>query len=99
MKNINPVVILLCAYFLAIGFPLSAQMPPQQWSKKYGGGNIDIPFTIKYTSDGGSVVAGYTDSKNGDISAHPNREYWDLWVVKLDRCGNIQWEKSLGGTG
>src|SRR6202008_1037230 len=27
-----------------------------------------------------------------------NREYWDLWVVKLDRCGNIQWERSFGGS-
>ena len=99
VKNITPIVIFLCAYFLTNGFTLSAQMPPQQWSKKYGGGAIDIPFSLKYTSDGGTIVAGYTDSKNGDVSAHLNREYWDLWIVKLDRCGNIQWEKSLGGTG
>lgn len=75
-----------------------AQLPPAQWARQYGGNNVDIPFSIKYTTDGGSIVAGYTDSKDGDISPQPNREYWDLWVVKLDRCGAIQWERSFGGS-
>jgi hypothetical protein len=65
----------------------------------YGGSSVDIPFAIKFTSDGGTIIAGYTDSKNGDISPKANREYWDLWLLKLDKCGNVQWEKSLGGTG
>lgn len=75
------------------------QLPPKQWARHYGGGSVDIPFVIKFTSDGGTVVAGYTDSKNGDVSPQPNRDYWDLWIVKLDRCGTMQWERSFGGTG
>lgn len=75
-----------------------AQLPPQQWARKYGGDQVDIPFAIKFTTDGGTIVAGYTDSRGGDVSPQPNREYWDLWVIKLDRCGNIQWERSFGGT-
>jgi gliding motility-associated-like protein len=75
------------------------QLPPRQWALHYGGGTVDIPFVIKLTSDGGTVVGGYTDSKNGDVSPQPNRDYWDLWIVKLDKCGTIQWEKSFGGTG
>ena len=78
---------------------LQAQLPTKLWSKTYGGSGVDIPFTIKLTSDGGTIAAGYTDSKDGDIAAHPNREYWDLWVLKLDKCGNIEWERSFGGTG
>lgn len=73
-------------------------MPPQQWARQYGGANVDIPYSIKVTVDGGTIVAGYTDSENGDVSPQPNREYWDLWVLKLDRCGIIQWERSFGGT-
>jgi len=76
-----------------------AQTPPLQWATQYGGGNVDIPFTIKMTLDGGTIVGGYTDSKSGDVSPQPNRDYWDLWLVKLDKCGQIEWEKSLGGTG
>lgn len=75
-----------------------AQLPPQQWAHQYGGSEVDIPFAIKFTVDGGTVITGYTDSKNGDINPQPDREYWDLWIVKLDRCGIIQWEKSFGGS-
>ncbi|MBL7731609.1 MAG: gliding motility-associated C-terminal domain-containing protein [Chitinophagaceae bacterium] len=78
---------------------LRAQLPPQHWARHYGGSNVDIPFTIKFTADGGTITAGYTDSKSGDVSPQPNREYWDLWVLKLDKCGTIQWERSFGGTG
>ncbi|HRG83210.1 MAG TPA: hypothetical protein PLO99_11910, partial [Chitinophagaceae bacterium] len=78
--------------------PGHAQLPPQQWANQYGGGNVDIPYAIKITADGGTIITGYTDSKNGDISPQPNREYWDLWVVKLNRCGSIEWEKSFGGS-
>lgn len=95
MKYHYPLSILIS---LCITGMVQAQLPPQQWARKYGGADVDIPFSIKYTTDGGTVVAGYTDSKNGDISPQPNREYWDLWVIKLDKCGNIQWEKSFGGT-
>lgn len=78
---------------------LSAQIPPMQWAHHYGGADVDIPYTIKFTSDSGTIIAGYTDSKSGDVSPQPAREYWDLWVLKLDKCGTIQWEKSFGGTG
>ncbi len=75
-----------------------AQLPAQHWARTYGGSNVDIPFSIKFTSDGGTVTCGYTDSKDGDTNTQPNREYWDLWVLKLDKCGNIQWQKSFGGS-
>lgn len=93
MKNLY-----LLSILLSIAIAVPAQLPPQQWARQYGGADVDIPLAIKITSDGGSVVAGYTDSEDGDISPQPNREYWDLWVVKLNRCGNIEWERSFGGT-
>jgi gliding motility-associated-like protein len=74
-------------------------MPTLNWAKHYGGINVDIPYVIKFTPDGGTIVAGYTDSKDGQVSPKPNRDYWDLWVVKLSSCGNVEWEKSIGGTG
>ena len=95
MKNFYQLSCLICCCILTTA---QAQLPPQQWARKYGGSDVDIPFAIKFTTDGGTIVAGYTDSKSGDVSPQPNREYWDLWVVKLDRCGTIQWEKSFGGT-
>jgi len=91
---------LLClGIFIYAGLTAQTPLPPVQWTNHYGGSQVDIPFVIKFTADGGTVVAGYTDSKDGDINPHAPREYWDLWVAKLDRCGNIQWEQSFGGTG
>jgi hypothetical protein len=89
------ILFLVCLGLLAMA---QAQLPPQQWGRTYGGNDVDIPFSIKFTTDGGTIVVGYTDSKSGDVSVQPNREYWDLWAVKLDRCGNIQWERSFGGS-
>lgn len=93
MRNLYLLISAVC-----LSFSAWAQLPPVQWARQYGGNNVDIPFSIKFTTDGGTIVAGYTDSKDGDISPQPNREYWDLWVVKLDRCGVIEWERSFGGS-
>jgi gliding motility-associated-like protein len=87
------------AILYAVQVSAQAQLPPVQWALHYGGGEVDIPYVIKFTNDGGTVVAGYTDSRTGDVSPQPNRDYWDLWIVKLDKCGVIQWERSFGGTG
>jgi gliding motility-associated-like protein len=84
---------------LVINQAAQAQLPPQHWAIQYGGSDVDIPHSIKFTPDGGTIVAGYTSSKDGDVTPQPNREYWDLWVVKLSNCGVKQWEKSFGGTG
>ncbi len=67
-----------------------------QWQKFYGGTLDDAATCIQQTTDGGYIVSGYTASNNGNVSYnHGNR---DAWVIKLDNSGNIQWQKSYGGT-
>jgi len=90
---------LLSLLILLLQFSVRAQLPPIQWANQYGGSGVDIPLTIIPTNDLGTLVAGYTDSKDGDVSNIASREYWDLWVTKLDRCGTIQWQKTWGGSG
>jgi gliding motility-associated-like protein len=99
VKKNYPYAAFLWSVSILQAFFTVAQPPPLQWAKKYGGSSIDIPYALKNTSDGGTVAAGYTDSQNGDVSPHASREYWDLWIIKTNRCGNIQWERSFGGTG
>jgi gliding motility-associated-like protein len=96
VRSLSLTLSFLCIFFVASA---QLQLPPRQWATKYGGSKVDIPYSIKFTTDGGTIVAGYTDSKDGDVSAQAPRDYWDLWVVKLDKCGTPQWEKSFGGTG
>ena len=52
-----------------------------QWQKTLGGTGDDGPSRIQQTSDGGYIVAGSTNSTNGDITG--NHGETDFWIVKL----------------
>jgi hypothetical protein len=60
------------------------------WTKTYGGTNHDGAFSVQQTSDGGYIVAGYTNSFSAG-----NR---DIFLIKTDANGNIIWTKTYGGT-
>jgi hypothetical protein len=102
MKNQHPLlksILSVCICFLALYNTSIAQLPRLNWALHYGGSKVDVPFAIKFTNDGGTIAVGYTDSKDEDVAPHASRDYWDLWIVKLNKCGVIEWERSLGGTG
>jgi len=66
-----------------------------QWQKTLGGSMYDSASSIQQTTDGGYILAGYSNSNDGDVSG--NHGSYDFWVVKLDNSGSVQWQKSLGG--
>ncbi len=68
-----------------------------EWQKTLGGSGIDMAFSICQTNDGGYIVAGSSSSTNGDVST--NQGGLDCWVVKLNGTGDLEWEKSFGGSG
>jgi len=61
-----------------------------QWNKTYGGISDDGAYSLVQTIDGGYALAGYTYSFGAGSS--------DLWFVKTDASGNVQWSKTYGGT-
>jgi hypothetical protein len=67
-----------------------------EWQKTLGGTNNDIANSVQKTTDGGYIVAGWSYSLDGDITG--NHGGCDYWVVKLSSIGNIQWQKTLGGS-
>ena len=67
------------------------------WQKSLGGTNQDYGYSIQQTTGGGYIVAGYSNSNDGDVTG--NNGGVDCWIVKLDTVGNITWQKSLGGSG
>ncbi|MBL7828660.1 MAG: T9SS type A sorting domain-containing protein [Saprospiraceae bacterium] len=68
----------------------------KEWTKAIGGSKWDEIHSVKTTSDNGCIVVGKTDSNNGDVSISNGK--LDVWVVKLDAQGEIEWEKSYGGS-
>ncbi len=67
-----------------------------QWEKSLGGSQYDIPNDIQQTSDGGYVIAGFSNSTDGDVSGNHGQN--DYWIVKIDSIGNMMWGKAMGGS-
>ncbi|HKU49845.1 MAG TPA: hypothetical protein VJP79_07835 [Nitrososphaera sp.] len=61
------------------------------WQKAYGGSSDEYFRSIKQTPDGGYIAVGSTESFGV--------EFRNLWIVKLDPNGDIEWEKMYGGDG
>jgi len=59
------------------------------WFQHYGGTQVDRAFSIQQTADGGSIVAGRTESYT-----HGND---DFSIYKLNSSGNKVWFKHYGG--
>lgn len=61
------------------------------WEKEYGGTGNDEGKCIQKTSDGGYIIAGYTDSLGNGGE--------DVYILKLDQNGSVLWQKTYGGIG
>jgi gliding motility-associated-like protein len=81
-------------------FTCFSQQPSVVWSKCYGSYYGEYIRTIRVTSDGGFVLAGWTEGDGGDVMGyHGNPSVGDLWIVKLSQGGVIEWQKCVGGIG
>jgi len=67
------------------------------WVKNFGGTGEDTAQSVIITSDGGYAVLGYSNSMDGDL-AGKTTDVNDYWLLKLDVDGNLQWNKTYGGT-
>lgn len=68
-----------------------------EWNKTLGGSAIEQAYSILQSADGGYILAGYTNSSDGDVSRTDTSFNFDVWVVKLHATGTIEWEKVFGG--
>ncbi len=62
-----------------------------RWSKTYGGSLSDNAYKVRQTADNGYIVAGHTNSFGSGNN--------DIWILKLDYAGLVQWQKTYGGIG
>lgn len=66
------------------------------WSKTYGGGAYQQGDCIVQTKDGGYMVGAMTTSDDGEVTKNYGKE--DMWAIKIDDTGRLQWQKSYGGS-
>lgn len=69
-----------------------------QWEKTLGGSHFDSATSIQQTTDGGYILAGGTMSNDGDVTGGHEAGFSDMWIVKLDADGEIDWDTTLGGS-
>ncbi len=67
-----------------------------EWSKYYGGSSTDIPLGVVKTIDNGFIIAGSSDSADGDITN--NKGGYDFWILKIEANGTVVWGKNFGGS-
>jgi gliding motility-associated-like protein len=67
-----------------------------EWQKCFGGSEVEYAESIAETEDGGYVFTGMANSKDGDVTNNYGGS--DVWIVKLDKNGKMQWTKSFGGS-
>ncbi|SHL57864.1 Por secretion system C-terminal sorting domain-containing protein [Chishuiella changwenlii] len=71
----------------------------QEWQNSFGGSGTDFLYAAKPTPDGGYILAGAsTSGKSGDKTSE-NQGAEDIWIIKIDANGNLQWQQTFGGNG
>ncbi|MBK6997149.1 MAG: T9SS type A sorting domain-containing protein [Lewinellaceae bacterium] len=70
-----------------------------QWQKCYGGLDIEAVTGIDNSIDGGYIVVGntYSNGAKNTSQVFGNRGGLDIWVVKIDENGTLEWRQCYGG--
>lgn len=67
-----------------------------EWKKNYGGSDGDFASAIQQTKDGGYIVA--ANSSSSDSGVLGSKGKFDYWILKLDKTGELEWQKKYGGS-
>ena len=70
-----------------------------QWDSAYGGNGDDNLQTINATVGGGYICGGWSTSGVSGDKSQPNHGAYDIWILRINSVGTIQWEKTYGGLG
>ena len=68
-----------------------------EWQKSFGGAGDDDVVLVKPTKDGGYLVGINTDSNASGDQKEALFGGTDVWLLKLDRKGQLLWKRLYGG--
>lgn len=66
------------------------------WEKTIGGTSFDVGRSICQAQEGGFFIAGSSRSLDGDMTMNQGQN--DALVMKISNNGNLQWQKTIGGS-
>lgn len=69
------------------------------WEKSYGGTHADYLFDTQPTADYGFILAGSSLSNKTGNKTDDNHGDLDYWIWKMNEKGDLDWQKSIGGSG
>ena len=92
-------VLISCEYFDPLD-PLSRGPrqpdPTVTWEQVFGGAiSDDAGMCIQQTEDGGFIIAGYMEPQ--PVAGIDTQT--DVWLVKTDSLGDVEWQDHYGGAG
>lgn len=67
-----------------------------EWQRTYGGSGNDEAHSIIQTADGGYLFIATTESYDNNVSKYYGMK--DIWIVKLKPNGDIEWQRTIGGS-
>ncbi len=81
---------IFCTFILSCWIPTfgGAKSLTVEWERTAGREWDDGAYIIRPTNDGGYIAVGWTEPTGGDK---------DIYLIKLDEAGNIEWQRYLGG--
>ena len=91
MKRICLICLVCVLLVSSISVSCGQATPEAAWSTAFGGPGEECGFSVQQTSEGGYIIAGYTDSYGAGGR--------DAWLIKTDSSGDLSWNKTLGGSG
>lgn len=68
-----------------------------EWQKCYGSTSYDAIWSIAKTFEGNFILGAETGAMNGDVTT-PIAGNSDVWIVKINQLGGIEWQNTFGGS-